>query len=69
MSAATIRYRGTSSRGVAVCGALGRFTVAEAVALAYRSGYRTLRVTDGHRVIGEITRHPETGRRTWWAQS
>lgn len=35
----------------------------------YRSGWRELTVRCAGVEVGGIAQHPETGRRSWWAQS
>ena len=41
--------------------------VAEHVEDRYRKGDQWLAVERNAELIGEITRHPDTGKRIWWA--
>jgi hypothetical protein len=75
----TYRFRGVNPKGVS---SFGRFVTSDLPAhteMRFRQGWRSLLICsgdgpvppapdDGHKVAG-IERHPETGKRTWWAES
>ncbi len=65
------KYIGRDKTGTGRVGAFCADSVAEFVKSRYRRGWRTLKVTpldDSDTEAGAISRHPDTGRRVWWAE-
>jgi hypothetical protein len=63
-----LEYKAENRYGV---GSTGRTqsTPAELIAILYRRGARWAKVYDdaGH-LVAEVTAHPDTGKRIWWAE-
>jgi hypothetical protein len=64
-----LRYRGINSSGSGVTGSLSPADLVEWVRVRFDSGWRALSVIDGDAEVAGIGQHPDTGRRTWWAET
>ena len=65
-----LRYIGIDRRGRGVAGTLGpRQSLAAHVEELFEKGWQRLEVTDSSGVVAGIGPHPDTGRRTWWAEA
>lgn len=71
MTTAQVRqlcYRGVNSYGVSII-ARTQSTPSNLTKALFGRGMRWVTVTDAEtgEVVGEVTKHPDTGKRTWWA--
>lgn len=63
-------YRGVMRSGAYAIGPIPPgVTVAEFVERKFRARWRSLTVHRGVHEMGAIAKHPDTGRRIWWAES
>jgi hypothetical protein len=65
----SVNYKGIAQDGRAVVGVADKESPAELAELLYRRRYRALTIYRAGEVVGEITRHSETGHRAWWAET
>lgn len=63
-----ISYKGISRDGCAVVGVTD-CAPAELAARLFDLRYRELTIFERGEIVGSIERHPDTGRRVWWAES
>lgn len=65
-----LRYEGEDRDGAEQHGVVSGVSAGTLVETKYRGRWRSLivRSGDGNDVVGEIMRHPDTGRRVWWAE-
>ncbi len=65
----TIRYRGRLRSGTAAGGTVIVDDLPAWVQEQYRKGWLRLIVMRGATPVAGIALHPDTGRRTWWAEA
>lgn len=66
-----LTYKGIKRSGIAAGGVVHGTSAASLTEFLYNQGWRKASVNNAASgvLVGEVTKHPDTGRRTWWAEN